>query len=77
MKLELDLNRIFEEEIKDKNIIQILNDDRVLRKKFILPRINHKDVDVDLLPEKIDIYSKIKIKDLIGLSQLIKPIFKY
>lgn len=78
MKLEMDLNRIFEEETKEKkNLIQSLNEDNVLRKKFILPKINHKEVDVDLLPQKVDIYSKIKIKDLIGLSQLVKPIFKY
>lgn len=73
----MDLNNIFDEETKEKNLIQSLNDERVLRKKFILPKINHKEVSVDLLPEKVDIYSKIKIKDLIGLSQLVKPIFKY
>lgn len=71
------MNKIFEDEHKSKDIIQSLNDDKVLRKKFILPKINHKEVSVELLPEKFDIYSKIKIKDLIGLSQLIKPIFKY
>jgi len=73
----MDLNRIFDGETKENNMIQSLNDERVLRKKFILPKINHKEVSVDLLPQKVDIYSKIKIKDLIGLSQLVKPIFKY
>jgi len=73
----MDLNKIFEEEKKEKDIIHSLNDDKILRKKFILPKINHKEVALDLLPEKVDIYSKIKIQDLIGLSQLVKPKFKY
>lgn len=77
IKIDMDINKIFEDEKKEKDPIQNLNDDKVLRKKFILPKINHKEVNIELLPEKVDIYSKIKIQDLIGLSQLVKPKFKY
>ena len=48
-----------------------------MRKKFILPKIKKSEVNVDLLPKKFDIYSHVKIQDLIGLSMLVKPPFKY
>lgn len=71
----MDINKIFDD--KNQNIISTLNDERNLRKKFALPKINMKEVNIDLIPEKFDIYSKVKIKDLIGLGHLIKPKFRY
>ena len=44
--------------------------------KLILPKLYFRDMDIHLLPEKDDIYSKVKIKDIISLSKLKKPIFK-
>jgi hypothetical protein len=44
--------------------------------KLILPKLYFRDMDIHLLPEKDDIYTKVKIKDIISLSKLKKPIFK-
>ena len=54
-----------------------LKDEKNMKKKFILPKIIHREVNVELLPKKFDIYSHVKIQDLIGLSMLVKPPFKY
>jgi len=74
----MDIHKILViDDYKNKDIIRGLNDNKVLNKKFILPKINHREVNLNLLPEKNDIYSQIKIKDLIKLNQLAKPLFKY
>ncbi len=46
-------------------------------KNLKLPKINLKEIETDILPKKIDIYQNIKANDIIGLSKLKKPIFKY
>ncbi len=46
-------------------------------KSIQLPRIVIKEMDKDVLPEKVDIYKKLKIKDILGLSKINKPVFKY
>jgi parvulin-like peptidyl-prolyl isomerase len=45
---------------------------------LILPQVNIREISVETLPEKIDIYSKIKIRDIIGLAKLknSRPPFK-
>jgi hypothetical protein len=58
-------------------LINKLSDDKIMRKKFILPKIYLREVNVEILPKKFDIYSHVKIQDLIGLSMLVKPPFKY
>ena len=54
-----------------------LKGEKLMRKNYVLPKIKLTEMSVDLLPEKSDIYEKIKIKDLIGFSHLLKPKFKY
>ena len=63
--------------LESKNIFNKLKDEKNMKKKFILPKIIHREVNVELLPKKFDIYSHVKIQDLIGLSMLVKPPFKY
>ncbi len=44
--------------------------------QLILPKLYFRDINVNMLPEKVDIYTKVKIKDIINLAKLTKPIFK-
>lgn len=60
------------------NRIQINKLNKEVRNdKLILPRIKKTEFNSDdLIPEKYDIYSKIKIRDLIQLRDIAKPLFK-
>ena len=49
---------------------------RELLKKFNLPKINHTEISTEIIPERVNIYSKVKIQDLMGLGKYMKPIFK-
>ena len=67
------------QKIKENSTVDIINNKNYLGEKtgkLILPKINHNDINVDLIPEKIDIYSKFKIKDILSLSNIVKPVFK-
>lgn len=44
--------------------------------KSILPKVYVRDMNIDRLPEKVDIYSKLKVKDIIKFSKLKKVPFK-
>ncbi len=45
--------------------------------KTILPKLSTQIMDPMIIPEKDDIYKKIKIRDIIGISEYIKPPMKY
>lgn len=42
-----------------------------------LPRIIIKELETSVLPQKLDIYKNIKASDIIKLSKISKPNFKY
>ncbi len=46
-------------------------------KNLKLPKISITQLETNILPEKMDIYKNLKADDLIGLSKLKKPKFKY
>jgi len=46
------------------------------KKELILPKLNSQILDPHIIPERIDIYKKVKIRDIIGISEIVKPPFK-
>lgn len=46
------------------------------QKEVILPKLKCQILDPDIIPERVDIYKKIKIRDIIGISEIVKPPFK-
>ncbi len=46
------------------------------KNKIILPKLSCKNLDPFIIPERPDIYKKIKIRDIMGIGSIVKPPFK-
>jgi hypothetical protein len=46
------------------------------QKEVIFPKLKCRILDPEIIPERVDIYKKVKIRDIIGISEIVKPPFK-
>ena len=74
--IKRNLHNIQEIVLESKNKIKIKNENGDIINNLILPKLHIRDLNSESLPQHIDIYTKVKIKDIISFSKFAKPPFK-